>query len=81
MVSGGWKSSGPGSFQPWIAAPLLRQGYSVFAVFHVSQPEATVMEIIEDVNRAIRFIRHTAHQYRIDADRLGVTGGNAKRGT
>src|SRR5262245_23620794 len=49
MVSGGWKSS-PGSFQPWMAAPLFRRGYTVFAVYHVPQPQAMVMEITEDVN-------------------------------
>ena len=30
-------------------APLLRRGHTVFAISHVSQPEATVMEIIEDM--------------------------------
>jgi hypothetical protein len=50
LVSGGWKSS-PGSFRPWMAAPLLRRGYTVFAVYHISQPAATVMEITEDINR------------------------------
>jgi acetyl esterase/lipase len=77
MVSGGWKSSTPGSFQPWMAAPLLRRGYTVFAVYHISQPKATVMEIVEDVNRAIRFIRHNAREYGVDPQRLGVTGGSA----
>jgi acetyl esterase/lipase len=76
MVSGAWKSSA-GSFQPWIAAPLLRRGYTVFAVYHVPQPTATVMEISEDVNRAIRFIRHHARAHGVDPDRLGVTGGSA----
>jgi acetyl esterase/lipase len=76
MVSGGWKSSA-GSFRPWIAAPLLRHGYTVFAVYHIPQPQATVMEITEDVNRAVRFVRHNARQYGIDARRLGVTGGSA----
>jgi acetyl esterase/lipase len=77
MVSGGWKSGSSGSFQPWMAAPLLRRGYTVFAVYHLSQPEATVMQIVEDVNRAIRFIRHNAREYRVDPQRLGVTGGSA----
>jgi acetyl esterase/lipase len=60
MVSGGWKSSTPGSFRSWTAAPLLRRGYTVFAVYHISQPNATLMEIIKDVNRAVRYIRHHA---------------------
>ena len=76
MVSGGWKS-GAGSFRPWMVAPLLRSGYTVFAVFHISQPEATVMEITEDVNRAVRYVRHNARQYGVDPGRLGVTGGSA----
>src|SRR5437867_3770798 len=76
MVSGGWKSSA-GSFRPWMAAALFRRGYTVFAVYHVSQPEATVMEITEDVNRAVRYVRHHAREYGVDPARLGVTGGSA----
>jgi acetyl esterase/lipase len=77
MVSGGWKSSPPGRFPAWMVAPLLRRGYTIFAVCHVSQPEATIAEIVEDVNRGVRFIRHHATDYGIDARRLGVTGGSA----
>ncbi|MGD0537586.1 MAG: alpha/beta hydrolase [Verrucomicrobiota bacterium] len=77
LVSGGWKSAEPGSLAVWIAAPLLRHGYTVFAIYHVSQPEATVMEIIEDMHRAVRFVRHHAGDYGIDPQRLGVTGGSA----
>ena len=76
MVSGGWKSS-PGSFRPWMGAALLRRGYAIFAVYHVSQPQATVMEIAEDVNRSVRYVRHNARQYGVDPQRLGVTGGSA----
>lgn len=76
LVSGGWKS-GKGSLRPWMVAPLTRHGYTVFAVYHVSQPEATIMEINEDMHRAVRFIRHHAGEYGIDPQRLGVTGGSA----
>ena len=58
MVSGGWKSQRPGEVPVWLLAPVLRRGYTVFAVMHVSQPDSTVMEIIDDVNRGIRFIRY-----------------------
>lgn len=77
MVSGGWKSGSAGSFPAWMTAPLLRHGYTLFAVYHVSQPEATVMEIVEDVNRAVRFVRCHAKDYGVDPKRLGVTGGSA----
>jgi len=77
MVSGGWKSGNPGSFRTWIAAPLLRHGYTVFPVYHISQPESTISELTADVNRGIRFIRLHAKEYGVDPSRLGVTGGSA----
>jgi acetyl esterase/lipase len=76
MASGGWKSEA-GSFRHWMAAPILRRGYTVFAVYHIPQPKATVMEISEEVYRAVRFIRHNAAQYGVDPQRLGVTGGSS----
>lgn len=76
MVSGGWKS-GTNSFRSWMVAPLLRHGYTVLPVYHVSQPEATVMEIFDDVSRAVRYIRHRAAEFGVDPKRLGVTGGSA----
>src|SRR5262249_49343539 len=72
-----WKSGPAGSLRQWMVAPLLRRGYTVFAVYHVSQPQATVMEITDDVNRAVRYVRHNARQYGVDPQRLGVTGGSA----
>ena len=62
MVSGGWKSDDPGEVSAWALAPLLRRGYTIFAICHVSQPDATVMEIIEDVHRGVRFVRHHARE-------------------
>ena len=76
LMSGGWKSA-PHSFRPWFVTPLLRRGYTVFAVYHVSQPEATVMETVEDINRAVRYIRHHAAEYGVDPNRFGVSGGSA----
>lgn len=76
MVSGSWKS-GTNSLRPWLAAPLLRHGYTVFPVYHLSQPRATVMEIVADVNRAVRFVRTLARDYGVDPERLGVTGGSS----
>jgi acetyl esterase/lipase len=76
MISSRWKS-GPDGLHAWMTAPLLRRGYTIFAVSHLSQPEATVMEIVEDVNRAVRFIRHHAREYGIDPNRIGATGRSA----
>jgi acetyl esterase/lipase len=77
VASGGWKSAKPGATPVWLMAPLLRRGYTIFVVCHVSQPQATVMEIIEDVHRGVRFVRHNAGTYGVDPTRIGVTGGSA----
>ena len=77
MVSGGWKSQHAGDAPVWMMAPLLRRGYTIFAIYHISQPEATVMEIIADVNRGVRYVRHHAEEYGIDPQRIGVSGGSA----
>ncbi|MCX6621295.1 MAG: alpha/beta hydrolase [Acidobacteria bacterium] len=77
MVSGGWKSQRAGETPVALTAPLLRAGYTVFAVCHISQPESTVMAIIEDMHRGLRFIRHNARKFAIDPNRIGVTGGSA----
>lgn len=76
MVSGGWKS-GREKFSPWMVAPVVRRGYTVFAVSHISQPQSTIMDISSDVRRAIRFIRYHAKEYGIDPQRIGVTGGSS----
>ena len=76
IVSGGWKSN-PSRAHEWLIAPFLRHGYTVFSVFHLSQPQATVAEIFTDVSQAVRFIRSHADDYCIDPDRLGVIGGSA----
>lgn len=77
MVSGGWKSQRAGEPPAWLVAPLLRRGYTVFAVCHISQPESTIMDIVQDMHRGIRFIRFHAAEYGVDPSRIGVTGGSA----
>jgi acetyl esterase/lipase len=76
MVSGGWKS-GEGSVRPFLFAPFLRRGYTVVAVRHISQPECLIGEIVSDVQRSVRFVRHHAEDYGIDPSRLGVIGGSS----
>ena len=76
LVSGGWRS-GTNAFKPWMAASLLRRGYTILALTHISQPESTVSEIAQDMHRGIRYIRSHANDFGIDPARIGVTGGSA----
>jgi acetyl esterase/lipase len=75
-VSGGWFSSHE-AIRPAIFNELLARGYTVFAVVHGSQPKFTIPEIVDDMHRAVRFVRHHADRYGIDPDRIGITGSSA----
>ena len=56
---------------------LVARGYTVFAVVHGCQPKFTVPEFLQDINRAVRFIRFHAQEYKVDPDRLGIYGASA----
>ena len=64
-------------FHPRTTSELLSRGYVVFAVVHGSQPKFTVPEIVDDMHRAVRFIKYNAKSYGIEGDRLGIAGGSA----
>jgi len=76
VVSGGWFSSHAG-ISPKNAEPFTKRGYTVFAVVHGSQPRFTIPEILQDMHRATRFIRYHAKDYKIDPDRIGISGASA----
>src|SRR5687768_7023682 len=77
-VSGGWysghddKGGHAGRFKF-----LLDRGYTVFSVVHGSQPKFSIPEILDDMHRAVRFIRFHAKDYGINPDRIGITGASA----
>lgn len=75
-ISGGWVSNHE-QINPAFAFTLLNRGYTVFAVVHGSQPKFTIPECVEDINRAVRYIRTHADEFKIDGDRIGITGASA----
>jgi acetyl esterase/lipase len=80
VVSGGWVSSPDWATGEWILSPvpeLTKRGYTVFAVMHGCQPKFIIPEILQDMNRAVRFIRLHANDYHIDPEHIGITGGSA----
>lgn len=76
VVSGGWYSAHEAIGEGFVA-PFVDRGYTVFAVVHGSQPKYTIPEVLDDLHRATRYIRHHAEEYGIDPDRLGIYGGSA----
>ena len=76
VVSGGWVSSHEGISKGFVP-PFTDRGYTVFAVVHGSQPKFTIPEVVGDMKRAVRFIRHHSREYGIDPERLGISGASA----
>ena len=81
LVSGGWLSSRDTPNMVTISVDSIKlfldAGYTVFAVVHGSQPKFTIPEIVQDLHRAVRFIRHNAAVYGVNPDRLGITGSSS----
>jgi acetyl esterase/lipase len=80
VVSGGWHSNHDVIGSPMfisIVKPMTKRGYTVFAVCHGCQPKFQIPEIVENINRAVRFIRYHAKDYGIDPNRIGITGASA----
>lgn len=55
----------------------LDKGYNVFMVVLGSQPRYAIPDQIEDLKRAVRYIRYNAKQLGIDPDHIGIEGGSA----
>lgn len=56
---------------------LTQAGYTVFAVTHRATPTFRYPSPVEDVQRAVRFIRHNAAKYGISPARIGGSGGSS----
>ena len=59
------------------ATPMLAAGYTVFTLNHRATPRFTYPAQVEDVQRAVRFIRYHADKYQINPDKIGAIGGSS----
>lgn len=79
ILSEGWYSD-PKMIDPileTIVSPLLLCGHTVFAVTHSSNPKFTMIDAIEDVHLAVRYIKHHANSFDINPERIGAVGWSA----
>lgn len=84
ISSGSWKSSKANlpeeveEFRKdhW-AMGLLSHGFTAFVVRHGSGPRFHVPEMVEDVRRAVRYVRLHAADYGVDPEHLGITSGSS----
>ncbi len=57
--------------------PLVEAGYTLFTVNHRATPRFRYPAAVEDVQRAVRFIRFHAGRYGINPDKIGAIGGSS----
>jgi acetyl esterase/lipase len=78
IVSGGWRSSWrpPEGALPFFD-PFLKAGYTVFAVRHGSSPRYGIPDAYADVSRAVRFVRSSAAEFKVDPARIAAMGNSA----
>lgn len=59
------------------AKPLVAAGYVVFSLNHRSLPRFHYPAAVDDVQRAVRFVRKNAASFGIRPDRIGAAGGSS----
>ena len=76
VASGAWVSShdGSGALRKGIGRTFAQRGYTVFLVYHGCRPKFNIQEILQDLNRSVRYIRSRAVDFKIDPNRIGIVG-------
>ncbi len=78
LVNGNWTSGmsrATGYFKR--AKTFADRGYTVFTVLTSSQPRYNIFDEVNDVKRAVRFVRYHAKEYQIDPNKIGITGSSS----
>lgn len=73
---GGW-TSGDKQMLAWAAAGLADGGLAAASVNHRFCPEWLFPAAVDDVQRAVRWLRHQAGRYRLDGSRFGAIGNSS----
>jgi acetyl esterase/lipase len=56
---------------------LAARGYTVFCVRPGSLPNFTGLEMVDNLQRGVRWVKEHAKEYKVDPDRLGMIGASA----
>jgi acetyl esterase/lipase len=57
-----------------LVQPIVAAGYTAFVLSHRAAPTFRYPAAVEDVQRAVRYVRHYAKDYKIDPARIGAAG-------
>jgi acetyl esterase/lipase len=77
MVSGGWVSFNAAALPTKDYKVFTDNGETVFLVSHGAKPRFKVPEIVDQIQRAIRYVRYNARDFGVDPNRFGITGGSS----
>ncbi len=78
VISGNWLSSYSRAGAAIRRVPgYIDAGYTLFLVMHGSQPRYSIADQVEDLKRAVRFVRYNAAAYGIDSNHIGITGASS----
>ncbi len=78
VIAGSWYSSYQSaeySIRP--STMYLERGYTVFLVIIGSNPRYSILNQIDDIKRAVRYVRYYATALKIDPDHIGIEGSSA----
>ena len=74
---GGWEAGDKVTYITPLFAPLARAGFAWFSIDYRLTPQVRHPEQIEDLRRAVAFVRSNARRFRIDPRRIAVVGESA----
>ncbi len=73
LHDGGWKSGDKSMLQPF-AEQIASKGYQCFAIEYRLSDEAKYPEGIEDVLKAIEYIKNNAEKFNVDTTKIAILG-------
>lgn len=73
---GGWAGGDKEGYE-WLARSLAEQGFAAASITYRFAPDWHAPTQMDDVQRAVRWLRKNAAKYNIDPDRFGAIGGSA----
>jgi alpha-L-fucosidase 2 len=74
---GGWEGGDKQTYITYIFEPLSRAGFTWFSIDYRLAPKHPFPAAVDDVRRAIRFVKENAAKYKVDPDRLALIGESA----
>ncbi len=74
---GGWEAGDKVTYLTPVLEPLARAGFAWFSIDYRLTPEVRHPQQLDDLRRAIRYVRHHASRFRVDPRRLAMLGESA----